>query len=64
MPDSSQHHHYTIGNQPHPTDYTLHFVIYFVTTFIIHPTEIFYKMFLQIRGKRKGIITLPNKFFM
>lgn len=52
MPDSSQHHHYTIGNQPHPTDYTLHFVIYFVTTFIIHPTEIFYKMFLQSYYKK------------
>ena len=47
----------------HPSDYTLHLVIYFVTTFLIHPTEIFYKVFLQIRGKRKGIIALSDKFF-
>ena len=64
MSDRGQHHHYTISNQSHPSDYSLHLVIHFVTTFLIHTTEIFNKLFLQIRGKRKGIITLPYKFLM
>ena len=53
MPDSGQYHHDAISNQPYASDYALHLVVHFVTTFFIYPAKIFDELFLQNRGKGK-----------
>ena len=53
MADSGQYRHDAVSNQSHPSDYALHPVVHFVTTFFIHPTKVFDELFLQSRGKGK-----------